>query len=481
MRSWLAIGSALLAACARTEPEPEIERAAAQLAAAADPAAASALVTGAARGGCPGLRRALAALDRSRISGRLLSGLVDDAMSAAGEGGCSDSAAALDGGRAAPFQLARARALEERPAEALAQLSAGGEPALRLRRAELLAALDRPAEALVELEAFLASAPEDARARAARIEGLLALGRAADALAAAPRSRDPVLREARVAALAAAGRLGDAAAEVAAAPLPERPALARRAAALAPRADRRRLALQATALDVELATALADRAEAEDGATAALPLRERAAQAAPDRAELADGLARALAAAGRIEPALAAWDRAATAAPAQAAYRLAPIRALVSAGLRGRARARARSEAAAARRSRRADDLVTASAAAAAAGDTAQAARPAGEARAASPRDGRMAMLLGERQAEAGDRDGAAATWVELLVCGAHGRPWHRHEVAGRLVRLAGDAAAAREVLRALSAPLPCRPVDPDGLASYLDGAKKQLQAAQAQ
>jgi hypothetical protein len=307
-----------------------------------------------------------------------------------------------------------------------------------------------------------------------------------------------------VAALAAAGRLDAAAAAVATAPLPERPALARRAAALTPATEIDRFASLSAgdaradgdaprggdvadasegepSVDggVELVAALADRLEAERGPAAALLLRERAARAAPARAELADALARALAAAGRIDAALAAWDRAAAAAPAVPAYRLAPIRALARAGLSGRARARAMAAVARARQARAADELVVASSAAAAAGDAALAARLAREARAARPGDGRLAFLVGERLAEAGDRAGAAEVWFELLVCGAHGRAWHRHEVAGRLVKLADGPPAARTVARALSAALPCPAADPDGLASYLDGARNQLEAIQ--
>ncbi|HKE19238.1 MAG TPA: tetratricopeptide repeat protein [Kofleriaceae bacterium] len=522
MRS-LVIVAALLAACgARAEPDREVERAAAALAS-ADPIAASAVVTGLARGGCPGLGRALDALDRSRISGRTLSGLVDDAVAAAGEAGCGASAIAAlgprdDGKDSAARQLARARALADRPREALAALAPGaGEPAVRLRRAEVLAALERPGEALPELQAYLARVPDDGRARAALVEGLVALGRTREALAAvgpAPH-RDPAAREAHVAALAAAGRMAECAAAVAAAPLPERPALARRAAALAPPAELDRIArapaddpahgpasdpAHAPAsdaahgpashaahgpasdpprdIDVELLAAFADRVEADRGAAAALPLRERAARSAPARAELADALARALAAAGRIDAAVTAWDAAATAAPAAAVYRLAPIRALAGAGRQRRARERALAVLARARESRDADELVTASAAAAAAGDSAWAARVAREARAARPGDGRLAMLVGERLAAAGDRAGAAATWTELLVCGAHRRPWHRHEVAARLVGLADGAESARQVMRALSAPLPCPAADPDDLASYLDEARRRVRAA---
>jgi hypothetical protein len=55
--------------------------------------------------------------------------------------------------------------------------------------------------------------------------------------------------------------------------------------------------------------------------------------------------------------------------------------------------------------------------------------------------------------------------YAELLACGAHGRAWHRHEVAGRLLQL-GDRAIVRA---ALAAPRPCTTVEPDDLATYVD------------
>src|SRR6266545_2751883 len=209
MRSLLAI-AALLSGCgARRDSDAAADRrveiAADRLTRTADPAAASAVVTELGRAGCAGLRDALAALGQSRMSGRMLAALADDAVGAAAEAGCDARQAATVLGRetGASFQLARARALAERPAEALAQLEpASREPAVHLRRAEILASLDRPGDAVAVLEAFLARVPDDGAARAARIEALIALGRAGDAVAAAAPATavpddEPSLREAR--------------------------------------------------------------------------------------------------------------------------------------------------------------------------------------------------------------------------------------------------------------------------------------------
>jgi tetratricopeptide (TPR) repeat protein len=275
--------------------------------------------------------------------------------------------------------------------------------------------------------------------------------------------------------LARSGQLAEAARAVAAAPLDSRPELAAKVTT-ACAADRvEELARLGT--DADLLSAVADRIERERGPAASLPVRERAASAAPERAEGWDALGRARAAAGRIDQALAAWDRAAAAAPAQPSYRLAAIRALAMTGDAERARARAGEVARAARQTRDVDQLVAASAAAAAAGEGDEAVALAREARAARPGDGRLVFLLGDRLAEDGDAAGAARTWVELLICGAHGRPWHRHEVAGRLLRL-GQAGKARAVSSALAEAPACAAVDQAELASYLAQLKNQLGAA---
>jgi hypothetical protein len=88
-------------------------------------------------------------------------------------------------------------------------------------------------------------------------------------------------------------------------------------------------------------------------------------------------------------------------------------------------------------------------------------------ARAQRPGDGRLVFEVAVRLADAGDRTAAAELLAELLVCGAHGRPWHRHEVAGKLVEL--GVAAVLDAKRA------CDPPDPADLAGYVDTIRGKL------
>lgn len=266
-----------------------------------------------------------------------------------------------------------------------------------------------------------------------------------------------------------AGRYAAAATRIAAAELPERPALAFRAASDAP--AEALAALAEAAVEPELVAAIADRLEQDRGPKAALAARERAVAAAPDRAEHHDALARARLDAGQHDAALAAWDRAAELAPLQPGYRLAPIRALVALGERERACARAAAIAAAANDVER---LLVAANAAAACGDHAHAIELARAARDRRPGDGRLAFNLGERLADAGDPD-AVGVYADLLICGAHGRSWHRHELAARLVALATDPAASRRVREALDAPRTCPPVDTPELTGYLESLRTKL------
>lgn len=266
-----------------------------------------------------------------------------------------------------------------------------------------------------------------------------------------------------------AGRYAAAARRIAATELTERPSLAFRAASDAP-ADKLD-ALAAAATEPELAAAVADRLEEARGPAAALAARERAAAAAPDRAEHHDALARARFDAGQTDAALAAWDRAAALAPLQPAYHLAPVRALAALGQRDRACARAE---ALAEGADAVEPLLIATSAAAACGDHPRAAALARAALALRPTDGRLAFTLGERLIAAGD-PGAARVFAELLLCGAHGRPWHRHEVSARLAALAGEAASRSLVVAALAAQPPCAPVEPADLAIYVDALRAQL------
>lgn len=262
-----------------------------------------------------------------------------------------------------------------------------------------------------------------------------------------------------------------AAARIAGAELPERPALAFRAASDAP--AEALLGLAAAAVEPELAAAVADRLEHDRGPKEALAARERAAAAGPDRAEHHDALARARLAAGQRDAALAAWDRAAALAPQQPLYRLAPIRALVALGDRERACTRAATIAVVPSDVER---LLVAASAAAACGDHARAVEVARAARDLRPSDGRLAFNLGEHLADAGD-PAAARVLADLLICGAHGRAWHRHEVAARLVAFATDPAASRRVLEELDAPRACPPVDTPELTRYLASLRIKLKS----
>lgn len=413
---------------------------------------------------CRGMARALDVLATSRLPSRSLLGLVDETVEL-GRAKCRDMAVA---GSAPPHRLARAR-LAAQPAEALAALGPAAPAdavAIQLRRSELLEALGRPAEALVALTSALAreaSAPD--------------------------RARELPLR---VAAAAAAGKLDEASALVTRAPIEQRIALANRLVAHAPAA---RLTAIAREAPLEVAIAAADRVEQTAGAAAAVDARQRASSLAPDDADLLDALARSLAAAGRLDEAIAAWDRAAAIAPAQPAFRIAPIRALAASSAEPTGVSGQRTDASAdptrvsgARTKARVDRLVdearagdeperyiTAAHAAVAAGDPARAVTVMREARAKRPSDGRLAFELALRLVDANDRTTAIDAFVELLVCGAHGRAWHRHEIAGRLVALASDVASKQHALAALDRTWTCTPAEAADLATYTTALRAQL------
>lgn len=395
---------------------------------------------------CDGYRRALDQLATSKITGRALAGLVEEAITAA-RASCSalDSASR---GRSAAHQLARARLVDDRNLQALAELTALDEPAIRYRRAELLDRLGRAPEALVELDAALARAPDEQGQSTRRLL--------------------------QTSMLARAGNYAETARLIAAAPITERPNLAFRAAADTPVDS---LAMLGLLEPPELAEAAADRLEQLAGPAAAVDVRALIASRAPDDADHWDALARAQIAAGRTDEALAAWDRAIKIAPAQPSFRLAPINALVIAGDVGRARARAAALAKLARGSSDIAMLETASAGMAASGDSKQAVELARAARAGRPGDGRLAFLVAQRLAELGEVAAAADAYAELLLCGAHDHPWHRHEVAGKLLQLGeGAPADARsQIVAALDAKRACTSVEPADLASYVERLRATL------
>jgi cytochrome c-type biogenesis protein CcmH/NrfG len=396
-----------------------------------DPAQASLRVKAIATS-CAGITRVLDQLARARVGGRLLAGLVDEALETAP---CSDPAGAVRG-TAAAHQLARARLADGRPEAALAYLTDRAEPAVRYRRAELLDRIGRTTESVTELDGM---ALDDE-------------GRALQRLYA-------------VSVAARAGKAHEVATLANAAPLPEQPRLAHRAVADAPVDS---LALFAQTGSIELALAAADRLEPVQGPAAVLAARERIAAAEPTVAEHWDALGRARMATGKLTEALAAWARAVELAPAQPAFRIAPIRALVIAGDAKRAHFQAEKLAHTARTANDVELLVTASNGAAAAGDPKLAVALAREARAQRSSDGRLAFLVAQRLAEAGEVKNAADAYAELLACGAHGRAWHRHEVAGKLIAL-GEVDKTI-VLAAIAAKRACRTVEPEDLQQYLEG-----------
>lgn len=80
----------------------------------------------------------------------------------------------------------------------------------------------------------------------------------------------------------------------------------------------------------------------------------------------------------------------------------------------------------------------------------------------------RPVFLVAQRLAEAGQVKDAADAYAELLVCGAHHRAWHRHEVAGKLLELATQSDAAHATVQAaVAARRTCETVEPDDLTTY--------------
>lgn len=424
LRQWLLV--ALLVACKQTPRDAEFD----------DPVTASvrvrALVVS-----CDGVTRAIDMLSRARLSARDLMGLVDEAITTAT---CKDLRSAIKG-NAVAHQLARARIDDASPEAALTDLTSTKETAIRYRRAEVHDRMGRSGDAVRELTGIELDEP------AAALHRMVV-----------------------VSAAARTGKHDEVARAIGTAPLADQPRLAFRAVADAP-ADG--LASLAQVGPVELAIAAADRLEQLQGPAAVLAARVRIAALDASVAEHWDALGRARIASGQIDEALAAWDRAIDIAPVQPAFRIAPIRALVIAEQPQRARARAESLAKQARAGSDVELLVTASSGAAAAGDPKLAVELARDARAARTGDGRLAFLVAQRLAEAGETRTAADAYAELLACGAHGRAWHRHEVAGKLLTLAKTSSDARAlVLAATSATRTCT-VEPDDLATYVTGLQQ--------
>lgn len=442
-----------------------------------DPVALSSAVRRMAKDGCDGMVAALAILDEratwpGAVSPAILRGLVSDVLTADGPGcAAGDLLAALAGANGAASALLQAALMP--PDEALVALSkAPAIAAIDERRGELLGALHRPHAAIDAFSRALAQHEDpDIRARLARL--FLADHHPERALAVATAGGDALaLIEVRAQALAALGRYGETAAAIARSLPNQRRVIAAAAAGAAP--DPEALA-RAAGDQVAVMIAVADRVAADRGIAAAIPWRARAVALSPTDAELCRALAEAKAAAGDITGAVAAWDRAAAIAPATWRYKLDPIAALVAAGHRAEAEDRARALAGKARAAGDADALSHAATAAAMAKNLASAITLARAAQNARPKDGRLAFRLAETLAAGHRPDDAIATYAHLLACGAHGRPWHRHELAKRLVDLGRDHGA--EVKAALADP-GCQPVAAGELAQVIRRIGKKLDAA---
>jgi len=376
---------------------------------------------------CPGLMRALDSITASAITGRRLLVLVETALAPQG---CPDAPVAARGTSAAR-QVARAQ-LAKSPTAALAELSAGTtEAAFAILRADLLLELGRDEEALHELSLALALAPDAALAENQR--------------------------SARVRVAARRGDIEELQILVAAAPIELRPRLAHQAASFI---DKTLLAALGRA-GPDFAAPVGELLESRLGVAAAVEVREYAVALAPDDADAWDALARSRFAAGRTEEAIAAWTSAATLAPAQPAFRIKPIEMLVAAKKQAWAQSQAEKLAADARSTSNVELRITASAGAAYV-DPTLALALAREAFALRPGDGRIAFLVAQRLAEANDQPGAAYAYANLLVCGAHGKPWHRHEVAAKLQQLGEHAAKALAITRTCEVP------EPADLAPYV-------------
>lgn len=353
--------------------------------------------------------------------------------------------------------LAIARSLiEATPAEGLRALE-GAKPsaALLRRRAELLFALERHREAR---QALVDSLPFDddveTRARAARLANLA--GDAELALKLCAGRSEVLLRKERIGALALRARYSELVAEIHEVPLHLRGEASEYALARAANAMEL-LAEKNAPSDLLEAGVSKLGSELEDGGAALL---QRAAQLSPERAELHMALAEALEASGRAREAVASWDRAAQLAAGAERPVLAPIRILFSLGEKRRARARASKLAT---RAKSAEELRLAAFACKYAGQLSRAAELARKALAQRPGDGRLRSELATRLEEAGQHNEAAELLASLLVCGARGQPWHRHEIAARLRDLV-DADELRERV----SKVPCEPVKREELAEYL-------------
>lgn len=431
---------------------------------AADPIEASNRIVSAPFKDCADLLAGLGGLDARpslrQFDPRSYRGLVEELLQAA-QSTCSDQGArkalkAQQKGIAPRLALS----LLETDAKASLELAgnARGNAALLVRRSELLFQLERHEEARAAVVESI-TLHDDAQLRATAVRLTLLAGKPEQALLLCGTRAAPDLQALRVGALASLARYEEVYQAVQSAPLHVQSELAEHAARFA---KSPLVMVEAASAPALLVLAVAQSLADAEPATS-LALRVRAAAQLPDDADVHIALAESLEAQGRGREAIVAWDRAAAIAPAAERATLAGIRLLADTGSGKQALARAARLQKNAERSQKADDWRMASLAHRYAGSPLRAVELAKLALSARPGDGRLTSELASRQEEANQKSGAKLTLTSLLVCGAHGRPWHRHEIMARLAALADE-----DEIKELASRPTCTAVEPEDLAAHL-------------
>ncbi len=198
-------------------------------------------------------------------------------------------------------------------------------------------------------------------------------------------------------------------------------------------------------------------------------LLERALLLKPDDGDLWIALATLFETTARPTDAISAWDEAAKYTPGAERPILAPIRILKDENRSREALRRATSLATAAKSSGTgaAEALRMASLGYRYAGDHQAALAYGRRSLASRPGDGRLVFELSARLEEAGKPERAVEVLSKLLVCGARGQAWHRHEVAARLSNLVGSDAINEHIGKSK---ITCAPVDAEDLRRHLEG-----------
>jgi tetratricopeptide (TPR) repeat protein len=436
------------------------------------PMAASTAIKEAEFTNCADLVAVLRSLDARKelppFSGRTTLGLIEEALDASrlscpkkDQKKCIDEMGATTSGALA-FSLIAAD-----PQVALGKLAAAEDSAAILRRrAQLFFALKQHNEGRDALAASLAfEDDQDTRVRVAQMFSLD--GDPTRALQLCEGHDDDAFGVARAGALTALGRYKEAIAQIDQAPLHLRQEVAEAAARHAQ--DPMALASESMA-GAELLLALRMRmgAELDDRGAGLL---ERAVLLSPDDGDLWMELAETLEASERQSEAIAAWDEAAKWTPGAERPLLAPIRILHDLHRKKEALARAKklSSAATGTGESAAEGLRMASLAYRYAGDAKQAVVYGRRALANRPGDGRLVFELSARLQEANNNEESARMLADLLVCGARGQAWHRHEVAASLVALVGKDFLA-DYISTSSAN--CSPVDAEDLREHVESVR---------